>query len=92
MNIDAIDMTKVRAQVREQAVAFEGLFLGILFRTMRDSVPQNERFHGGRGEKVFGGLMDNELAVRMADRGGFGIADMIENAVLPKRGTHEFIA
>ncbi|MBI2921923.1 MAG: rod-binding protein [Planctomycetes bacterium] len=70
-----------RAELHEQAVAFEGMFLGILMRTMRKGMPQSERFHGGRGEEIFGGMMDQEMSLAMAQKGGLGIARMVEDAV-----------
>lgn len=72
---------RAAAQLHEQAVAFEGLFMQILLRTMREGVKANERFHGGRGEEIFNGLMDSELGTRMAERGGLGIAEMVEKAL-----------
>jgi len=70
-----------RLALREQAAAFESLFMGVLMRTMRQGVHENAKFHGGRGEAIFGGLMDNELADRMGGRGGLGIAEMVEKAI-----------
>ncbi|MEK7466941.1 MAG: rod-binding protein [Planctomycetota bacterium] len=60
------------------AVAFEGFFHGLMLRTMRKSVHEGARFHGGSGERVFRGMQDDLLAERMAEGGGLGIARMIE--------------
>lgn len=68
-----------RAALHKAAVAFEGFFHGLLLRSMRNAVRENPRFHGGAGEKVFRGLYDNEIAGRIAENGGLGIAKMVEN-------------
>ena len=42
-------------------------FYGQLISTMRKSVGKSEYFHGGRGEEVFQGQLDLQLAESMAD-------------------------
>jgi peptidoglycan hydrolase FlgJ len=64
--------------LHKAAVAFEGFFHGLMLRTMRKSVHEGARFHGGAGERVFRGMQDDQLAERMAEGGGLGIAKMIE--------------
>jgi Rod binding domain-containing protein len=78
MDVSAV---QARARLHEQAVAFEGLFLGILMRTMRQGIQESGRFHGGRGEAVFRGVLDGEVAGRMAERSGLGIAEMLEQSL-----------
>ena len=66
------------AALHKAAVAFEGFFHGLMLRTMRKTVHEGTRFHGGAGERVFRGMQDELLAERMAEGGGLGIAKMIE--------------
>ncbi|NUN50957.1 MAG: rod-binding protein [Candidatus Brocadiae bacterium] len=68
-----------RAALRTSAVEFEGLFLEMLMKSMRASVPEQGLINGGRGEAVFRRMQDAEMAQRMAGR--FGIAEMIERAL-----------
>lgn len=42
-------------------------FYGQLISTMRKSVGKSNYFHGGRGEEVFQGQLDLQLAESMAD-------------------------
>ena len=44
---------------------------------MRGTEKKEEMFHGGMGEDVFTGMMDEEMSKRMAGRGAAGIADML---------------
>ncbi len=76
MNITAT--SGVNPDLHRAAVAFEGFFHGMLLKAMRKGVQENKLFHGGRAEEVFRGMQDDLMAERMAEKGGLGIAKMIE--------------
>jgi Rod binding domain-containing protein len=59
------------------AQEFEGLLLGQLFQTMFAGVDTTNLFGGGHAEKMWRGLMIQEIGNDAAAAGGFGIADMI---------------
>lgn len=40
----------------------QGVFVEQLFKAMRETVPQDGVVHGGQGESMFTGLMDQHLA------------------------------
>jgi len=76
--IDAHDPAPASAKLREAAQSFEAIFTQMLLQSMRSTVKKTDLFHGGRGEEMFGGLMDQAIAQKAALRGrGFGIAEMI---------------
>ncbi len=74
-------------KLMEAAKQFESYFYSALLSEMRKSLPGNPVMSGGRGEEVFQGQLDNELANRMGERGALGIARMIYNQLIPKDGT-----
>lgn len=56
---------------------FESFLIYYMLKEMRNTVPQNSMFHGGRAEEIFQGMMDEELAAEMSKAGGIGIAPML---------------
>ncbi len=65
-------------RLREASADFEAIFLSMMMQSMRKAFPKNEMFHGGQGEDVFQGLMDQELSKRAAMNGkGIGIGEML---------------
>ncbi|MEZ4388791.1 MAG: transglycosylase SLT domain-containing protein [Candidatus Krumholzibacteriia bacterium] len=66
-----------RAGLEKVARQFEALFYNQLLRSMRDTVPDNGFWGESSGGKIYRQLHDQELAGRMADQGGLGIADLI---------------
>ncbi len=44
---------------------------------MRKTVPKNELINGGQAEEIYKSMLDDNMAVHMADRGGSGIAEAI---------------
>ncbi|MEO0679190.1 MAG: rod-binding protein [Pseudomonadota bacterium] len=69
--------------VRRAAEDFEAAFLAeMLKHTGLGETP--EGFGGGSGEDAFGSLLVREQAQLMAERGGIGLADAIEQALLQR--------
>ncbi len=63
---------KLRAVARQ----LEGAFVEQLFKAMRETVPEGGLTHGGGGEEIFSGLMDQQLAAEVPGewRHGLGAA------------------
>lgn len=66
-----------REGLQKVARQFEALFYHQLLRSMRETVPDNGFWGQSGGAKIYRQLHDQELASRMADHGGLGIADLI---------------
>lgn len=74
LNAKSVEDPKLREKVGE----FVGnVFYGTLLRQMQDSKLKGKYFHGGRGEDVFKGQLNMELAKRM----GQSKADPIANSM-----------
>jgi|GEM_PF-2506577 Rod binding domain-containing protein len=65
------------AELRKASKQFEAVFMFQILKQMRNTVHKEEMFHGGMGEDVFTGMMDEEMSKRMAGRGSAGIAEMM---------------
>ena len=56
---------------------FEAVFMFQVLKQMRNTIHTEGFLHGGAGEEIFTGLMDEELSKHMAGRGGTGITEMM---------------
>jgi flagellar protein FlgJ len=65
------------ARIRESAREFESVFLSLLLRTMRRTVPDGGNPALGGGNRVYQEMMDEELARTMAKGRGVGLADIL---------------
>ena len=64
-------------RLREACQGFEAMFLDIVFKSMRNTVPENTLFGESNGEKIWRSMLDTELMQNVAKSGGVGIADMM---------------
>ncbi|MBR1552680.1 MAG: rod-binding protein [Schwartzia sp.] len=64
-------------KLREACEGFEAMFLDIMFKEMRNTVPENTLFGESQGEKVWHSMLDTELMQNVAKAGGVGIANMM---------------
>ncbi len=63
--------------VRKTAEQFEAYFIQQMMKSMRDTIEKSDLVEGGNME-MYQDLMDKELSLSMAKRGGMGLADMME--------------
>ncbi len=56
---------------------FESLFLHMMIREMRKTVPDSVLFPPSMAQKVFTGMMDEKTAVEMSETGGIGISRLL---------------
>ena len=82
---DVNALTTLKAQVkrddpealRAAAKQFEGLFLQMVLKSMRDSVPREGLFDNDQS-RMYESLLDQQLALVMSSKGTTGLAAMIE--------------
>ncbi len=65
------------AKLRDACKGFEAMFLDLMYKKMRDTVPDNPLFGTSNGEKIMQSMLDSEMAKEMAEAGGIGLADLI---------------
>jgi Rod binding domain-containing protein len=64
--------------IRKVAEEFESLFLGLVLKSMRDTVMKSGLVDGGNAEDIYRSMLDTEYAKIMASQRHTGIADNIE--------------
>lgn len=70
----ARDPSKV---IRKTAEQFEAYFIQQMMKTMRESIEKSDLLDSGKMD-MYQDLMDKEVSLRMAQRGGMGLANMLE--------------
>ena len=66
------------AKAKKVAQDFEAMFVGMIMKSMRETVGKDKLTGGGHGEETFRSLLDQEYAQAAARSGGIGLATMIE--------------
>lgn len=63
--------------IRKTAEQFEAYFIQQMMKTMRESIEKSDLLDSGNMD-IYQDLMDKEVSLSMAKRGGMGLADMLE--------------
>ena len=66
-----------KAALRAAAKQFETVFMSMVLKSMRDTVPKDGLMSGGSEEQMFQGMLDQQFAQGMADGKSGGLADLI---------------
>lgn len=67
---------------REVAQNFEAVFLSQMLAPMFETIPTDSFMGGGHAEKVYRGMMVEEMGKEIAKQGGVGIADSVYREIL----------
>ncbi len=71
-----------KALARETAEQFEAVFLSQMLAPMFETIPTDSFMGGGHAEKVYRGMMVEEMGKSIAKQGGVGIADTVYREIL----------
>lgn len=63
--------------IKETAQQFESFFIGMMLKSMRETVDKSELSESA-AQDTFSGMFDKEVAHQMSRRGSLGIASMLE--------------
>ena len=63
--------------IKQVAKQFESLFVQMMLKSMRDTVPENELF-GSNAEKIYQEMYDKQLSTQISNSRGIGLANVIE--------------
>lgn len=69
------------ARLRQACQGMEAVFLNLLLKEMRATVPADPL--DSHGEQIFRSFLDDELAKTSAQAGGIGLADMLYRQLAP---------
>ena len=81
---EAKAMEKRDKELRKACEGFEAIFLNMMYRQMRATVPENTLFGESNALKIFQDMRDDELMKNVAASGGIGIADMMYKQLKPQ--------
>ena len=81
---EAKAMEKRDKELRKACEGFEAMFLSMMYRQMRATVPENTLFGESHALKIFQDMRDDELMKNVAAGGGIGIADMMYKQLKPQ--------
>lgn len=74
---------KQRQQAKKVSQDFEALFVGMMMKSMRETVGKEKLTDGGHGEEVYRSMLDQEYAAASVKRGGgLGLAKIIEKDII----------
>jgi len=65
-------------KVKKVAQDFEAMFVGMMLKSMRETLGKDKLTGGGHGEETFRSLLDQEYAQAAARSGSIGLAQMME--------------
>jgi Rod binding domain-containing protein len=77
-----IPQTSDPAKAQEAAQDFESFFLSYMLESLFTGVETAAPFGGGPSEKVYRSLMLDEYGKIISQRGGVGIADIVQREIL----------
>ncbi len=82
-SVDKTAMTKKEQQLKQACKGFEAMFLTLMYRQMRATVPKDPLFGESNAQKIFKDMRDTQLMQNVADAGGIGLADMLYKQLAP---------
>lgn len=70
-------------QAKKVSQDFEALFVGMMMKSMRQTVGKDKLTGGGHGDDIYRSMLDQEYAAASVKRGGgMGIAKIIERDII----------
>ena len=76
-NISEAERIKRDNELKEACKGFESMFLSLMYKSMRATVPENTLFGSNNGQKIFQDMYDQKLMESVADSESFGIAKLL---------------
>ena len=68
---------EVDSRIREAAEGMEAIFLDLMLRSMRETIPKNEMDLESPATSLYRGLLDQEYAQKISHGTGVGLAQQI---------------
>jgi flagellar protein FlgJ len=76
--VEPVLQEKDKQAVKKVARDFESVFIGMMFKSMRETVGKDSLTGGGHGEEVYRSMLDQEYAKAACEGQGMGLAGLIE--------------
>ena len=65
------------AETRTVCRQMESLFIHHLLKEMRATIHKSGFISGGRAEEIYTSMLDAEMAIKISERGGIGLSEML---------------
>jgi len=65
---------ETRPELEKACRDFESIFVNYMMQQMRKTVPENSLFGTNQGEKIYTGMLDDEIAKSVSQSRGLGLA------------------
>ena len=75
--------SKQDAALKEACKGFEAMFLNMMYREMRATVPENDIIKKSNAIKIFEDMRDTEMTKKIADGVGIGLGDLLYKQLAP---------
>jgi flagellar protein FlgJ len=82
-NASGTGVASQEERLRGVVKQLEGVFVEQLYKAMRETVPDDGITHGGAGEEMFAGLLDQHLASETPKQWEHGIGDALVAQLRP---------
>lgn len=76
-------------KLREVCDQFESIFINMMFKNFRGTLSDDSLVPRGQGEKIFEGMLDEEMSNEMAKSGSFGISNVMYQQLSKQYGFDE---
>ena len=60
-------------QLKKVCADFESLFVAQMLKDMRNAIPKDDLFHGGKAEEIYTSMLDEKYAIEIAKNGSLGL-------------------
>ena len=74
--------------IKKVAKQFESLFVQMMLKSMRDSLPESELFSSNQ-QRVYQDMFDKQISLNVANGEGVGLAAVIERQLSPPQAPTE---
>ena len=74
----------IREKLKEACEGFEAMFMNMMYREMRNTVPEGGLFKKSNAMNIFEDMRDTEMMKVAAKGGGIGLADMLYKQLSPQ--------
>jgi flagellar protein FlgJ len=69
----------IDSELEKACQEMESIFLNFLLKEMRNTINKSELISGGTAENIYTGMLDTELSKVMAERGGIGLSEILQD-------------
>lgn len=77
--------SKDDSELRDAAEQFESVFINMMLKTMRSTIPEGQGFiEKSHATQTYESMLDEEMSNGMAKGGGFGLSDMIYKSLVKR--------